>query len=105
GAAQTLTLAGVATSSLKLVGTITDGTTPGGSLAILSGNNVISGSNAYTGVTTLGGGALVIAGNSNPISSNTLFVTGGQLQADASPRTLTNNVTLLGTLTLSGATS
>jgi fibronectin-binding autotransporter adhesin len=107
GAGQTLTLTGAAGSNLVLNGTVTSGTNAtGGSLAFANGGNfVLNGNNGYTGGTTLAAATLIV-GNNGALGTGTLAWLSGTLQADGSPRTLANDVYLMGaTLNLAGSST
>jgi fibronectin-binding autotransporter adhesin len=81
-AARTLTLGGSSTLSNEITGRILDNSTAtGGTIGVIkngAGRWVLSGSNSYTGGTTVSAGTLVL-GNSNALSSGGVTVNGGTL--------------------------
>lgn len=92
GSAATLTIDGPASGVTSFSGTIADF---GSALALVKaggGTQVLSGSNFYSGGTTLLGGILQPA-NSNALGSGTLTFDGGSLQAGGS-FTLANDIVL-----------
>ena len=70
-----------------------------------AGALILTGTNSYTGTTTLTGGVLS-AGNNAAFGSSTLALNGGNLSSDSSSaRTLANAVTVGGDVTLGNATN
>lgn len=103
--AATLTMdANNAVSVTEIAGVISDGS--GGATAITkSGNNtlILSGTNTYSGNSTLGGGTLVLNNNS-ALGTGTLIVQGNTTLGNTSGGliTLGNNVTINGNFTFVG---
>ncbi|MEX1110933.1 MAG: autotransporter-associated beta strand repeat-containing protein [Chthoniobacterales bacterium] len=81
-AARTLTLGGSSTLSNTISGSILDNSTAtGGTIGVIkegAGRWVLSGSNSYTGGTTVSAGTLVL-GHTNALSSGGVTVNGGTL--------------------------
>jgi fibronectin-binding autotransporter adhesin len=81
-AARTLTLGGSSTLSNEITGRILDNSTAtGGTIGVIkngAGRWVLSGSNSYTGGTTVSAGTLVL-GHTNALSSGAVTVNGGTL--------------------------
>ncbi|CAN5580088.1 hypothetical protein BH09VER1_BH09VER1_32260 [soil metagenome] len=69
-----------------------------------AGTLTLTGSNSYTGGTTLNAGTLELGGAS-VLGSGRLTINGGSLRANGAPRTLLNSVTLAGSFTLGRATT
>jgi autotransporter-associated beta strand protein len=73
----TVSLAG--TANLKVTGAIVNGTTPGNGLTVTgTGTKTLSGTNTYTGLTTMNasGGTLNLTGNNSSATGGTVLTTG-----------------------------
>ncbi|PJE53347.1 DUF4347 domain-containing protein, partial [Marinomonas sp. BSi20584] len=87
-----MTLSGVISGSGRLTSTSTNAGTA----------LTLSGINTYTGGTTLNSGILQF-NNDNAIGSGTLTIEGGKVRAGLASRTISNDLLLGGTLTMSGS--
>jgi fibronectin-binding autotransporter adhesin len=87
-----MTLSGVISGSGRLTSTSTNAGTA----------LTLSGINTYTGGTTLNSGILQF-NNDNAIGSGTLTIEGGKVRAGIASRTISNDLVLGGTLTMSGS--
>ena len=93
----------VSAGAVTLSGTVSG--TGGLSIASTDGGNALglSGTNTYTGGTTLGGGILQF-GNDAAVGTGTLTINGGKVRgSDTTARTIANNLVLGGTMTMSGS--
>ncbi|MBK1840759.1 DUF4347 domain-containing protein [Azospirillum sp. YIM B02556] len=93
----------VSAGSVTLSGTVSG--VGGLSIASTNAGNVLglSGTNSYTGGTTLGSGILQF-GSDAAVGTGTLTVNGGKLRGSGSTaRTIANNLVLGGTMTMSGS--
>ena len=81
-----------------LSGTITDGTTGGGTLTFLgSGTTELAGANSYTGSTSVSAGTLKLSGDGTlGATSNKLLVSGGTLDFGGTTQTQDGGVSLTG---------
>lgn len=86
-------------------GVISDGTGTGALGIFNTGGVRLSGTNTYSGGTTLGTNGVLIIANNQALGSGTLFVAGvGTIRSDDTLRTTTNNVMLFSNL-IAGGTS
>ncbi len=101
-AAQTFTV--TQSTSTTYAGSIQDGIATLSFTKIGTGSLTLSGSNSYTGKTTIGGGTLGLGGD-YVLGSGTLVITGGGIRAEGAPRTVTNALALNGSFTLGRMTN
>lgn len=102
---KALTLSGTNTGSNTVSGSITNGS---GTTALTksgTGTWILSGSNTYTGTTTLAGGTLVVGSDSAFGSGNVTISGAGTLQADSSPRSLSNDLIVNSNFTIAGSSN
>jgi fibronectin-binding autotransporter adhesin len=102
GNPHTLSLRATNVGQLIVNGPITDGSGVGG--IVITGPVILTGSSSFSGLSSISGGATLIVGNDRAMG-NAILNVGGTIQADGSPRTLTNNINLVGTMVLSGSSS
>jgi autotransporter-associated beta strand protein len=91
-------------STISISGNILNST---GTISLTKSGNgtlVLTGSNSYSGTTTLSAGTLVV-GNNSALSTGTFTVSSATLQAAGSARTLANPTILNGSPTVSGSNS
>lgn len=81
----------VLTGSATQAGVISETTGPHGFEKIGDGTLTLSGTNTYSGATTLNSGRLNI-GNNSALGTGDLIINGGTLSDDGTARTITNNV-------------
>jgi len=93
--ARVLTLSGVATSTVNLLGVISDGAVAGGGITISGGNFMFTQANSYTGLTSLLGGT-VITNISGAFGTSNIIMNGGLIAATNGAQTVANAITLTG---------
>ncbi|MDX2225716.1 MAG: autotransporter-associated beta strand repeat-containing protein, partial [Verrucomicrobiae bacterium] len=69
-----------------------------------NGTLILSGSNSYSGGTVLNAGTIAI-GNSNALGTGLLSIYGGTLSASGGAQAVSNNINLLGDVTIGGSTN
>ena len=100
---KTLTLRGNSTAPNAISGDISNGSATILVTKLDPGTWVLSGSNTYTGNTTITAGTLVVGSNS-ALGAGTIVLNGGTLSATGSPRSLTNPIFLAASSSIGGST-